>query len=269
MGRRQRCQLRGRDRLRPLSLAMAFVLWSGAFGVVAACEQAAPDGTQASSPNGAADRLGTKLMDAANPSGHSTLQLSRVERSRKTQVQRSETDEAEPSANSAHDSPQDVPEERGFPDASETNEDQATRVRRFSATGTVRGQVRKVSEGTISLGNSNGKFQTLRGTPFTLGKINRGDDVEIPYVWVGNRRWLTSPSEERPPLEAFAVRGSLHGPVTRLDRKRGMLGIGRLRLKAHPHDLRTIAIGQVLRVEFVEVDQRLWVHSAEAAWREE
>ena len=149
-----------------------------------------------------------------------------------------------------------------------SNQVENARIRRFPAAGTLRGQVRKISESSISLGATNEKPQTLRGTPFTLGKMNRGDDVEIPFVWVGNRRWLTSPTEERPPLTAFAVHGHLRGPVTRLDRKRGVLGIGKLRLKAHPHDLRTIAIGQVLRVDFVEVDHRLWVHSAQAAWQE-
>lgn len=157
----------------------------------------------------------------------------------------------------------------GWSESSSSPRAEAGRIRRFSASGTLRGQVRQVSEGSISLGGANGTAQTLRGTPFTLGKINRGDDVEVPYMWVGNRRWLQSPLAERPPLAAFAVRGEVLGPVTRLDRKRGLLGIGRLRLKAHPSDLRTIAIGQVLRVDFVEVDRKLWVHSAAPAWQQD
>lgn len=235
-------------------ISVACVLANIVAGLGSGCLQS-PEDERTSRPSPrSVEKLRTKFKNEALPTTPPGLRLSRAERKR-------EEAKDKPRAPIADDG-------EGKQNTPLRSQDEE-RVRRFSAAGTLRGEVRKVSEGAISLGNGKGKAQTLRGTPFTLGKINRGDDVEIPFVWVGNRRWLTSPTDERPPLEAFAVRGQVQGPVTRLNRKRGVLGIGKLRFKAHPNDLKSIAIGQNLRVDFVEVDHRLWIHAAEPAWKRE
>lgn len=137
------------------------------------------------------------------------------------------------------------------------------KLRVFPVEGTLRGSLRRAEADHLEFRGAKARTR-IGGTPFDFGALTRGDEVEIPYRLVGDKRWLwpALQVDERPATQRFAVQGIVRGPILRLDRREGRIDIGHMRLRAHPADLADMGVGQMREVRFVEIGTRLWLHSS-------
>ena len=141
-------------------------------------------------------------------------------------------------------------------------------VATLPAEGVTRGTVtRKLPHALVI--DADGPPTRIEGTPWDFRGISVGDVASLTYRTVGGQRWIwpVEPEEDRPSVEAYNVRGTVTGPITVVDRSRGMLQVGRLWIRSHPADLDALDEGQIVEVRYVQVEGRLWVHGVEVTER--
>ncbi len=131
----------------------------------------------------------------------------------------------------------------------------------WSRQSVVRGEVVALDygAGTITVA-SEGERRTLRATPDLLRGVSPGQAVALPFRVFGSEAWV-SPRSAGEPSASWAIRGTLAGPVARVDRVRGLLTIGDITFRSHPAYLLGVAPGERVAVEFANVGGADWVLS--------
>ena len=141
-------------------------------------------------------------------------------------------------------------------------------VSAIPAEGVIRGTVVRKRPHAIFIQDRGPRVRVM-GTPWDFLAISVGDVVSLPYRTVGDAKWIwpVEPGADRPTADAYSVRGSVEGPITQVDRPRGMIQVGRLWVRSHPADLEAFDEGQIVDVRYVQIDGRLWAHTIELSQR--
>lgn len=141
--------------------------------------------------------------------------------------------------------------------------------------GTLQGTIQQVNlrNSTVTVqalvGGGGVRNVTLRARPETLARLNPGDVVALTYNNYNGVLWL-APSEGPggagavAPQTLWSQYGTYTGPVTGVDRARGLLRVRGRTFLAHPEQLEGIYPGQFLSVGFAQIGNQNWVEGLQA-----
>ncbi len=150
----------------------------------------------------------------------------------------------------------------GTPDAGETGGQGPSRT---ASAGTIAGVVRSVdvAAGRVTV-EAGGGAVALRGRPDQLDDLRPGQRLQATYQTFGvGVKWLTTPSAAG--ARTFGQPGRATGTVASVDEVDGTVRVGGRLFHAHPAQLKTLMVGQVVTIWFRQLDGQAWMQWFAAA----